>query len=268
VNDFQPKIDALKATIARQEAELADLQAEMLDIQQEFRTFVARYDRLIQPLAEKLDLIRQVIQDLENQRVGPTPVPDPPPPTPFDYVASLPPDHIPVEEQFRRTWRVPREAQREEIPPAPSVVQAANDAQPNLKQLYRKLVRRYHPDLSTDPFERERRTRLMVEINEAYTQRDTHALQVLLDQPAASTVEPLAALQLRQLQQVHDQLASRLVRLKQERDDFLNGEMMWLKIQASLAARQGRDLLREMAVQMEREYSTLLDRLDQLRRST
>jgi septal ring factor EnvC (AmiA/AmiB activator) len=270
MNDLREQIGRLQGDIARQEAEMAELEASLLDLQREFSDFMRRYDRLIQPLTNRLEIIRGVIADLEMQSRLPPPQPAARP-LPYETFSSLPPDHVPVEEQFRRTWRVPRQKAEAELPPLPrrpeDVIEADHDPKGALKRLYRQLVRRYHPDLSTDPEERERRNRLMAEINDAYSRQDAHALQLLADQPEhASAGQPLAAIQVRQFEQVREQLAHRITRLKQERDDFLNSDMMWLKIQESLVRKKGRDLLREMADQLESEYAACLDRLDELRR--
>lgn len=68
------------------------------------------------------------------------------------------------------------------------------------------------------------------------------------------------------MQQINEQLTARLAQLRHERHELLNGDMMWIKIQVSLAKREGRDYLREMADQLDREYNAHLDRLDALRR--
>jgi hypothetical protein len=141
------------------------------------------------------------------------------------------------------------------------------DTKKALKELYRQLARRYHPDLVTDPGERQRRNRLMAEINQAYSQRDLGALQILIQQPETVSVEePLAVIQLRQLHQIRAQLERRLDRLRQERSSLFNSDLMWLKVQETLLAKKKRDLLGEMVEQLERDYAICLDRIDQLRR--
>lgn len=273
--DIASQIARLQAEITRQETELADLEAEILDLQRELRDFTARYERLIQPLAEKLNTIRKLVADMERDQGAPPPQLGRPPALPvLEQTWTPPPDYVPVEEQYRRTWEVPKQQRviEEEPPPGAPVARTGSDErdpEKTIKQLYRRLARRYHPDLTTDPIERERRNRLMAEINEAYSQRDMEALKALDAQPQGVTLDqPLAALHLRQLQQIRDQLDRRLYYLRVQRNGLLHGEMMELKIRASLAAARGHDLLREMARDMERDYAACLDRLDQLRRSS
>ncbi|CAN3981837.1 rhodanese-like domain-containing protein [Kitasatospora purpeofusca] len=60
-------------------------------------------------------------------------------------------------------------------PPAPVRVRPGRDAQ----RIYRELVRRAHPDLSTDPAEQERRAAFLARVNEAYAYGDTGVLEAL-----------------------------------------------------------------------------------------
>lgn len=265
--DPQAEIARLKAAIARQETELTTLEAELLDLRHELSAFKDRYDRLVKPLLDRLAIIRGVIADLEAQHSPPPQLgPTPDRPT-LESMWTPPPDYVPVEEQFRRAWQIPKEQQERQPPPsAPEFILAADESETAVRTLYRQLARRFHPDLTTDPAERARRNHLMAEINEAYTHRDVEALRLLAAQPAeAALAEPLAALQVRQLRQIHAQLAERIDQLKAERLELINSDLMALKLEQTLIGRRGRDVLREMADRLEREYQTCLDRLDELR---
>lgn len=266
--DLHARIAALRAEIERQETELSALEAELIDLERELRDFTARYDRLIRPLLERLAIVRDAIAELEAQQRA----------TALGYTLAddtgwtPPPGYVPVEEQYRRTWKTPSPGftptanPRADLPIDPERPETA------LRTLYRRLVRRYHPDLATDPEERAHRNRLMTEINAAYAQQDLPVLRTLAqvspaDGPgaAASADEPLAALELQQLQQIHDQLARRIGELARERITLLNSDLMKLKVQSAFAAREGRDLLREMAAGLEQDYAAALRRLDALR---
>ncbi|WP_063752509.1 rhodanese-like domain-containing protein [Streptomyces sp. NRRL S-350] len=60
-------------------------------------------------------------------------------------------------------------------PAAPTRVRPGKDAQ----RIYRDLVRRAHPDLTTDPDEQQRRAAFLVRVNEAYAYGDAAALEGL-----------------------------------------------------------------------------------------
>ncbi|HML20409.1 MAG TPA: hypothetical protein PKD09_02095 [Aggregatilinea sp.] len=264
MDDTGAEIERLKAQIAGAEMELAALEEEIIDLRRELESFTRDYNRKIRPLVERLDVMRAVVADLEAEKLTP--------PQLHGYASqpadgwSPPPDYVSVEEQFWRTWIAPRGAAPSEPDPPVRQVILDDDPERMLKRLYRALARRYHPDLAADPDERTRRTRLMAEINSAYANRDLNALHLLSQQPEGATPDvPLAALALRELKQIAYQLEARLAALRHERSELLNGELMWLSIQSKFAAREGRNLLREMAAQLEREYAACLDRIDELR---
>ncbi|WP_316522162.1 rhodanese-like domain-containing protein [Kitasatospora brasiliensis] len=60
-------------------------------------------------------------------------------------------------------------------PAAPQRVRPGKDAQ----RVYRELVRRAHPDLTTDPAEQQRRAAFLARVNEAYAYGDAAALEGL-----------------------------------------------------------------------------------------
>jgi len=55
------------------------------------------------------------------------------------------------------------------------------EATPELKALYREAAKLFHPDLTLDSQEKERRHRIMQQINEAYQKGDIEKLQQIFD---------------------------------------------------------------------------------------
>jgi hypothetical protein len=74
--------------------------------------------------------------------------------------------------------------------------------EPELKALYRDAAKRIHPDLATDPAEKERRHTLMAALNAAYAAGDKDAIQRILD---GETARPEAI--------VGDDVGARLLRV-------------------------------------------------------
>ncbi len=265
----EQQIETLKAKIAEQEAELADLESAILDVETELRSFNTRYEKMILPLQDKITVIDDMIADIEKElRINPQ-----------LYQGNIsgtrwttwqpPDDYVSVEEQYRQTWGQKNTSgfdEKFQAMPTAAEGSLQGNRQQALKKLYRQLARRFHPDLTTDPVERERRNRLMAEINEAYSDRNMDALQTLAAQPEDAKIDqPIAILQLRQLEQIHTQLSMRIGELRFKHSELFNGERMHHKIQASLAKHNGRDYLKEIAAQLDKEYNAKLDRLDHLR---
>ncbi len=62
-----------------------------------------------------------------------------------------------------------------EKPPAPKDA----DYERKVRDLFRRLAKRYHPDLAQDADEKQRHAEIMAEINRAYTAKDLAALETL-----------------------------------------------------------------------------------------
>lgn len=153
-------------------------------------------------------------------------------------------------------YRPPVEAPR-------PVLQAEQQAA--LKQLYRQLARRFHPDLALDEADRAYLTDLMMAINAAYAAGDLVALQRLADEPdsaprAPQTDQELAEALAREVERCRrrlDELAAEMATL--ERHDSAR-----LLRRAEKAAAEGRDLLNELAADLRRRISEKLVERDVL----
>jgi hypothetical protein len=83
--------------------------------------------------------------------------------------------------EARRTRQLESEA-AEALAPEPEEAARPVDAGAELKSLYRRLARRYHPDLARDEEEQLRAAGLMARINALYRAGDLAGLKALLDQ--------------------------------------------------------------------------------------
>jgi len=258
IDNIQAEIESLEAEVARQQATAAALEAEVAELNRDMIAFAERYDQVIGPIQAMIDAVKASIAELERQRFE------------EQFVDARPleswttPDaYEPVEEQYRRAWNA-------EPPPTSSFdfdllkVSDGDEPDPQLKQVYRQLARRYHPDFAADAADRERRTRLMALINQAYDAHDLDTLQMLLGQGDEAEA-PFTILHLRELRQLAHDLSARIAGLKAERTRLITHDLMILRVDEKLARFQGRDLLRELAEKMEREYDGLTARWDRMR---
>jgi hypothetical protein len=258
---LQEKIDQLRTEIQRREGELVRLQAEVTKLGREVDEFQERYDRIVGVAQTRLDAVKAAIEELNEERrlsqIGDT--------NPLRSTWVPPADYVPVEEQYRRAWTKPD--------PASSTASSsysgyAEDRADIVKRLYRDLARRFHPDLGSNDAERARRTEIMNHINEAYQAQDLETLELVAAQKDAKDDSPLAALTLRQLRKTRDSLLDEIEGLKRERDTLNNSRMMRLKTDERTAKLRGRDMLRDLAQEIDAEYFRLMQKLDDLRRGS
>jgi septal ring factor EnvC (AmiA/AmiB activator) len=144
----------------------------------------------------------------------------------------------------------------EEAPAAPSSLN--EDERKEIKQLFRQLARRFHPDMAVDAADREYRTQMMAAINAAYAAGDLEKLQQLALEPDAADLVEYAQTD----QQLAEALAReiercrrRLAEIRQELAHLEQHQSTRLLRRAQQAEAEGRDLLAEMARRLEEQIT-------------
>lgn len=135
-----------------------------------------------------------------------------------------------------------------------------------IKQLYRQLARRFHPDLALNEEDRAHRTAIMMAINAAYTAGDLEQLQALAHEPDSisqvpQTDQALAEALLRELERCR----RRLREISQELAKLERHESVRIMQRAERAATVGRDYLNELARDLRIQISEKLVERDVLK---
>lgn len=277
MQDINAQLAALEAELHQKQAQIALLEADLAALEAELIAFKADYDRVVQPAATKLEAARAAVEQLEREIFLRSLAEDS---RSRDAAWTPPPNYVSVEEQYRRVWQAqaapsPRDVNAphlKELPERPKANADPRSKEAQLKQLYRQLVRRYHPDLAAE-HDRAARNQLMVLINDAYAQHDLTALQLVaqhldaghVDETLIDVTAPLAALHLRALQTALGEADQRLATLEREHHNLLHSDLMDLKLEVKLAQAAGRDRLKEIADALDQDYWAYQKRLDHLR---
>lgn len=133
----------------------------------------------------------------------------------------------------------------------------AEEEKASLKQLYRQLARRFHPDMSIDEADRDYRTQMMMAINAAYAAGDLEKLEQLLlepDAPHTITIqsdEEQLALLTRELTRVQNRLheiEDELTRLEKHKSAVM------MRRQEEVA-QKGRDWFAEVEAQLRDDFA-------------
>lgn len=241
----------LQNTIKQQEIDVLRLEQDVTELEREIAAFEVEYNRIVKPIETRTQAIRDAINDLETLKLQ---------------------KRRGIDASLDALWQ----SGTVYIPPTPSSTEGpleTSHPKPknrNIKELYRKLARMYHPDMADNEDDRARRNHLMAMINEAYAEQDIEALQALdestEDMPQTDNIQmPLNVLKMRKLQQRSADLAVRIMDLRADHTELMHSPMMNLKIQWKLARMKGRDLLQEMVTDFQREHGALLKKLDTLR---
>jgi len=151
--------------------------------------------------------------------------------------------------------------------PTNQTIPAPRDPQVELRSLYHRLVRRFHPDLARTEAERADYTEQMMVINFAYSTSNLGKLRELAGEPALPDVPDRIRLDgsgappLTELERVH----TRMHQVRQQIDRLKMLPIVQLSLEAKLARRQGRSLLTEMAADLQRKIARKTAERDYLR---
>lgn len=171
--------------------------------------------------------------------------------------------YLPVEEQFRRTWETT------EDPGVKSSRDPYGGSEPieqidkkQFKKLYRKLARRYHPDLAVSDRERVDRNEQMAALNEAYKAGSLVELMAFagdsddlrLERTGSSNTQEAL---IRVLELEVSRIERRTKLIYNEIENIHNLPVVQLSLDIKVARRNGRDLLSEMSVDLKDRVARL-----------
>jgi hypothetical protein len=244
----------LKLAVAERQERVAQLQFELSDTQADLDRFEKVYEAQVGSLQERM---RSLQADVEQARLRAAHRAQ------WGDRADSPDFDADAVEQFRRTW-TPRKKPAEPPPPPP----VSEETKAELKQLFRSLAKRFHPDLVTDPEEKRRRQKVMSQVNSAYAAQNITEMKKLAQQsdrpetPAARSREQIIV----DLQAEIVRLDRVVLALDRQLQDLINSDTVRLMLEVSIAERNGRNLLSEMATDIRTEIARLEVELEMLER--
>lgn len=238
LRELQLDIQERQEHIAQLEFEISDTNAELGRFAHEYETRVGVLESQVSDLEADLEQAR--FRAARRAQWGDR--------------ADSPDMHVDVLEQFRRTWT------RKEKPPEPPAEEPiTEEVKAELKTLFRALAKRFHPDLVTDPEAKRWRQKIMAQVNEAYAAQDVRALKALAskedraEQPVQKSREQILA----DLRAEVKRLDRVILNLERNLSDLINSHTVKLMLEVTIAARQGRDLLEEMAIDLRRKITSM-----------
>jgi DnaJ-domain-containing protein 1 len=138
----------------------------------------------------------------------------------------------------------------------------------DLKKLYREVMKRIHPDLTTDPAEKVRREELTIAANQAYEEGDAEKLKSILNSwensPEAVKGDGIAAELIRAIRKIA-QCRERLSTISKEIETIQETELYQLKIHVYNASESGQDLLACMAEELDQQIKKAQQELQDIK---
>jgi len=258
IDNWPERIAELQALLGELRPQLIDAEAQLADRLAAISAFEFRVRARLESLSRRLDTLQGDIDELRRQlhrRAA-------------DWLEQDPEqsDREPVEE----VWRF-----EENTASAGSFRYRAGDETPrpapegkrlvSLKQLYRQLARRFHPDLALDEADRAYRTDMMMAINAAYTAGNLEALERLANEPDSISGIPQTPGELAAaLEHEVERCRLRLREIGEELSTLERHHSARLMRRAEQAEARGRDLLAELAADLRHRIAEKLVERDVL----
>jgi hypothetical protein len=213
------ELASIRATLAERELELADLRAQL-------KSFEGRYLRQVGVLYAQLDDWDAKVAELEARLEKSTAA------------------HQRAQRARQRADET-HEATHGEASKAPDFKPSAD-----LKSLFRKAAKQFHPDFSKDSADQRRRAEQFIQAKAAFDRGDSESLQRLIDEDQNSgdsiLGEGVGAELIRLIRQIA-QAKRHIAAIEQELTTTRTSELAKLQQDVDQAQQKGRDILAELA---------------------
>lgn len=125
---------------------------------------------------------------------------------------------------------------------------------PSLKQLYRDIAKKIHPDLAENEKDRSNREEFMKRVNEAYKEGNEEKLLEILKEwessPERVEGEGIGAELIRTIRKI-DNIEKRIIIIQKEIYEFFSSELYILRQKVEEARLEQKDLLQEMVKHLD-----------------
>jgi predicted nucleic acid-binding Zn-ribbon protein len=228
------QLNELRVAAEQARTELIEAEAQLADQLAAINAFEFEFEARVGHLWDKLDALEAEIDRYH------------------DRIQMMRHKYLSAERQYRRAWQAPPRS----APSPPSQPPGPID-EAHIKQLYRQLARRFHPDLAAGDSDRAWRTEKMAAINAAYAARSLTELKALAQemdtyihtgraQPGQTEAQLMQALRAEL-----ERCRRRLHEIENELRSLHQRPSVQLSLEVKLARRQGRDLLADVASDLE-----------------
>lgn len=246
---MQERIKRLRQQIAEAREQLSSTEDELAARKKEIEEMDARVEahlghlfRELASLDDEIDSLERRLQLIQGRAVYGN-------------------NYDPIEVQYEHTWTSSNQT------PNNTPDRSQTLGQKSIKQLYRKLARRYHPDLAASSIDRDFRNEKMAALNSAYSSGSLAELLALeMDQSnsaheAGQTEERMA----RALEIELATIRGNIERSALELERVHQHPIVQLGLEIKLARRDGRNLLAEMALDLRHKIDERQSQRDNLR---
>ncbi len=239
VTQLENEVFALREQLARLEQEHADLRGELHEFELRYNARVGLIEAQLAEAQLHLDEYRLRLELVQWRGKSLSPI----------QLEAEVEQRLRAERERAEAIHANADFARSFVPPPP--IDPAADL--DLKQAYRELAKRTHPDLAVDEADRAIRSQRMVDVNALYAAQNLGGLQRVLRQLETRRLAQgeTPEQRLARLKDERLRLAAAIRHVKVEIADLNRDPLMALKLEAALARSRGRDVLAEVAQQTQ-----------------
>ena len=243
MSDYDDKTNRLGRQIAELEdrlaevaGEVADLNSVMLPFFAEFQRDVLRYHKALLTVQREIADIHALKGILDARGIGEVDSP----------LKRFSEDYASVQDQYNRIYKG-------DIPEQIDFTAHLPPASERIKKYYKQVVIKHHPGLKEDKTEKKKARKTMERANTAYVNRDEITLASMASISTERSHLPAVVDQdvkkhLRDRSYMLDEVIGKL---EAQQFEFRYGELPKIKMYAEHAQKQGRDLLKELSVEIQ-----------------
>ena len=252
VAQLENEVFALREQLARLEQEHADLRVELRDFELLYHARVGPFEAQLAEAQLHIDEYRLRIELVQWRGKSLSPV----------QLEAEVEQRLRAERERAEAIHANADFARSFAPPPPIDPAAELD----LKQVYRELAKRTHPDLAADDDDRAIRSQHMVDVNALYAEQNLEGLRQILRQiePQRFVQNETPEQRLARLKDERLRLEAAIWRVRVEISDVNRDPLMALKLEAALARSRRRDVLAETAQQVQTRLLEAESELQQL----
>ncbi|GAB4580478.1 MAG: hypothetical protein Fur0022_32190 [Anaerolineales bacterium] len=227
----------LRGILRQTQRELQTAEAELTARMTEIREFDAKIEARLGPLETELDILDTQIRSYKEQIY-------------LLQQAEMFPNWVDYSKRVN-----PKQTSPHSPTPQPNL--PSSQPENELRQLYRDLARKYHPDTAFDDLDRQYRHEMMLRINEAYANGDVSELRRHVGGkvhiplgPEKPSPPPFRS----SLERVEAELVACQTKLRETRaqiEKLRFHPSVQLSLMVKLGWREGKDLIGEMAKDLE-----------------
>ncbi|MCH7664022.1 MAG: hypothetical protein IH859_09180 [Chloroflexi bacterium] len=251
----------LRVLLSKKQEYVAILELELTNTRADLNSFTQLYNEHIAPLQRRANRLRKLLYEvLEEQRQDNQ--------AEWPQIPGLGNDANPPDDEEPRLEDDPKnEANSRQTMNRRASNGKAEHLDPKreeqIRGLFRQLAKRFHPDLTADPDEKKQREKVMAYVNAAYSARDLEALLKLAEAPDIAKVNGSLS-QAKQIEQIRAEL-KRLDVVINELENTIRqidiSPIMQLRLETRLARRAGKELLSDMASDVDVQIKDLEEHL-------